>query len=401
MTVVARRPAPGLPLLIWLTIGIVGWVMVAWLAIQGISSNPPTAGFDLELVLRAGRDVAAGASAYDPAIVGGAPPEAVGLFYSYPPVVAQALAPFAAVPSGVMLLGWSVIAGAALFSVAERIRRALEPATLAGSTGLAAIAAGVLTFPFVVAILFGNLDAVFPALYGLALVAAVAPRPSDRALGGVAVAIASLAKLYPAGLGLWFAVRAVRDRGRAGAATTFVAIVTAVVALVAASLVVGGFVPWQDYVRVVAAAGRADLVDPRNVAPAAQIALLVGGDSDLARFIHVPVAALALIVTAWAAWTRRDPIEGLSIAAACSLLLLPVSWVHYPAALLPFGIAAAQRSSGRPRAGAIRGLLAASVAISIVALVWLPLLWAGVITLLAAVRLSAVDPSPGRAEAAA
>ena len=388
MTAAARRrPPPSLPLSIWLTVGVIGWAMVAWLAARGFSASPPTAGFDLELVLRAGRDVAAGRSPYDPAILAGAPPEAVGLFFSYPPVVAQAFAPFAGIPAGVMFLGWSALAMTALFAVAERIRRSLGANVLAGATGLGAVAAGALTFPFVVAILFGNLDAAFPALYGLALVAAASPRTSDRALGGVAVALAALAKLYPAGLAIWFAVRAIRDRG-SGAGTTLLAIVGAGAALLVASLVVGGLGPWQDYARVVAAAGQADLIDSRNVAPAAQIALLAGLGSDTARLIHLPIAVAAVLVTVWAAWVRPDPVESLAIAAVCTLVLLPVSWIHYPAALIPFGVAAALRSRGMSGGSTVRWLLAASVAISIVALVWLPLLWVGVATALIAVHRS-------------
>jgi hypothetical protein len=400
VTAVARpRPPASLPLLIWLTIAVVGWTMIAWLAIGAFSAQPPTAAFDLELLLEGGREVAAGRSPYDPALIAGAAPEAVGLFFSYPPVVAQSLAPFAAVPSGVMFLGWSIAAIAMLFVVTERIRRALRADVLPRVTGLAAVAAGALTFPFVVAILFGNLDAFFPALYGLALVGAVSPRPADKTLGGVAVALATLTKLYPAGLTVWFAVRAIRNRARRGSATTILAIVGAGGALVAASLLVGGVTPWLDYARVVAAAGQADLVDPRNVAPGAQIALLVGGGSDIARLIHLPIAIAALVVIAWAAWARADPVESLAIAAACSLVLLPVSWVHYPAALLPFGVAAALRSRGLPRASMVRSLLAVSVAISIVALAWLPLLWLGVVTALVAVRLSAAEggsPDTGR-----
>jgi hypothetical protein len=96
----------------------------------------------------------------------------------------------------------------------------------------------------------------------------------------------------------------------------------------------------------------------------------------------------AVLVTAWAAWARPDPVESLAIAAACSLVLLPVSWIHYPAALIPFGIAAAVRSRGRRDGGIVRWLLAASVGVSIVALLWLPLLWVGVGTTLLAVHRS-------------
>ena len=56
--------------------GVVAWAGLIWLAMQMFATNPPTAAFDLELLLKAGRDVAAGRSPYDPAIVAAAAPVA-------------------------------------------------------------------------------------------------------------------------------------------------------------------------------------------------------------------------------------------------------------------------------------------------------------------------------------
>src|SRR3954467_8230833 len=91
-------------------VGILGWAGLIWLGVQLYATNPPTAAFDLELLLRAGRDVAAGRSPYDAAMLAGTAPVAERLFYSYPPVVAQAMALMAAIPSPVMFVAWTVAA---------------------------------------------------------------------------------------------------------------------------------------------------------------------------------------------------------------------------------------------------------------------------------------------------
>jgi hypothetical protein len=151
-------------------------------------------------------------------------------------------------------------------------------------------------------------------------------------------------------------------------------------ALLLASLIVGGLAPWQDYGQVLSAATRSDLVDVRNVSPAAQLALLVGGDSGLARLIQVPVAALAVLAIGWAAWTRRDPVESLAIAAAATLILLPISWIHYPAAMIPFAAAAVLRTVGADGSVSreIRLAVTASIVVADAALIFLPLMWLAV-----------------------
>ena len=91
-------------------VGLVGWAGLVYLGIRLYSTTPPTAAFDLELLLGAGRAVAAGRSPYDPAMLAGAAPVAERLFYSYPPVVAQAMALVSAIPSAVMFVAWTVAA---------------------------------------------------------------------------------------------------------------------------------------------------------------------------------------------------------------------------------------------------------------------------------------------------
>jgi hypothetical protein len=380
------RPRPiALPTAIWLVVALVGWTMIAWLGVRLFSASPPAAGFDLELLIRAGRAVAAGASPYDPALVAGTAPGATSLFFSYPPVVAQAFALVAWAPSGLIFIAWAVGAVAAMLAVGERVRRTIRDSAPARGVGLATLAVASLTFPFTVAVLFGNVDAFFPALYGLALVAAVAPSRSTSIAGGIAIAIAAVAKLYPAGLGLWFAVRAARDRR--SLATVAAAILTVGI-LVLVSLAIGGLNPWRDYVSAVGSASRAELLDPRNIAPAALLARLIGGSSDVARLIQILVSAAAAVTIAWAAWKRPDPVESLAIAATATFVLLPVTWVHYPAALIPFGIAALLRADG-PASRTTRVLIGGAIVVAGVSLFWLPLLWVAVGLAIAGVRASA------------
>jgi hypothetical protein len=380
----SSRPVP-LPTAIWIVIAVIGWAMIAWLGIRLYSATPRAAGFDLELLLRAGRDVAAGRSPYDPALLGGTAPDATGLFFSYPPIVAQAFVLISFAPSAVVFLAWSIGAVAALLAVAKRLRETIRAAASAGSVALAVLAVASLTFPFTIAVLFGNVDAFFPALYGLALVAAISPRRSAGIAGGLAVAIAAAAKLYPAGLGLWFAVRAIRDRR---ALLTVAVAVGGAAVLIAVSLAVGGLNPWRDYATVLGAASRAELLDPDNVAPAAIIARLLGRDSDFARLAQILISAGAVVATVWAAWKRPDPVESLAIAAAATLTLLPVTWIHYPAALIPFGVAALLRSHGRA-AAQTRLLIGAAVVAAGASIAFLPLLWLAIALLLAGVQASA------------
>jgi alpha-1,2-mannosyltransferase len=376
---------------IWIVVAVIGWSMIGWLAVRLFSANPPAAGFDLELLLRAGRDVAAGRSPYDPALLAGAAPEATGLFFSYPPLVAQAFAVVSLVPSGAFFAAWSIGAVAVLVAVTDRLRRATRVAASPTLAALAVLAIASLTFPFTIAILFGNVDAFFPALYGLALVAAVSPSRSSGIAGGLAIAIATATKLYPAGLGIWFASRALRDRG---AAVVVVSAIASAAVLLVVSLVVGGVEPWRDYITVVGAASRAELLDPDNVGLGAVFARLLGSDSDFARLAQILVSIVAVAAIVWAAWKRPEPVESLAIAATATLALLPVTWIHYPAALIPFAVAALLRSDGPP-AMRTRSLIGGAVVVAGASLVWLPLLWLAILLALAGVHASTAKVPTG------
>jgi len=378
--------------------GTLGWIGVVAIAVQLAAATPSNLGFDLELLLDAGRDVASGRSPYAAELVSGTAPTATHLFYSYSPPVAQAMAILAFLPSSVAFLAWSLVAVAGLLAVTEGLRRHYAPDRSRFEVLAVTVAVAPLILPLAVGLLFGNYDVLFPLLYGAMLLAAVAPTRASTIVGGAALVVASL-KIHPASMGLWFLVRAVRERrdddGRPGGSLRVLAaaVVIGLVVLVL-SVVLGGHGPWADYAQVIRAGTRAVIVDPRNAGIAALVADWVGGGDELARTLHLAVGAAALVVTAWAAWRRRDPVESFAWATAASLVTLPVTWYHYPSALIPIAIAAALRARGsdsRP----VWSLLVAAGLVAAVSIAALPLLYVAMGLVIAAARRSA--PAPARA----
>jgi hypothetical protein len=222
------------------------------------------------------------------------------------------------------------------------------------------------------------------------LLAAVAPGRRTAIGGGVGLALAAL-KLHPASMGVWFVIRAVRDRrpeGRHAARIVIATAIAAVVAMVVVSLVLGGYPLWVEYAGVVRAGAGATIVDPRNAGLAAQLVGSVGGDDGLARSLHVVVGVLAVGLTAWAAWRRADPLESFAWATAASLATLPVTWYHYPSALLPIAAAALLRATGQDTRR-VALLVTLSGVVAAIAIVWLPLLWVAIALMVAAARSSA------------
>jgi hypothetical protein len=338
--------------LVLLVVGGFAWAGLVSIGMTLATTQAVGVGFDLRLLLEAGQKAAAGQPLYNPLMVSGAAVEAQSLFYSYPPFVAQFLAPIGSVLHPVVLVAWAVIATLGLAWVGLRIaRRFASPGTEVGALAvvLPIVALAPFVLPYGIGMLFGNLNTIFPLLYGLMLLGAVGGSRGDRIVAGVALGVAAATKLHPASLGLWFLVRGLRSRRDGLVPRSWEVVGWAIatgVALLAASLLIGGLQPWQDYLAVVRAGTGADLVDPRNMGPAGQLGLALGLDTPTVRLVHLGVAVAAIAVTAWSAWSRRDPVESLAWAAVASLVTLPVTWYHYPAALIPFAIAALARLPG-------------------------------------------------------
>jgi hypothetical protein len=267
-------------------------------------------------------------------------------------------------------------------------------------------------FPFAIAILFGNLDAAFPLLYGLMLVGVLGRTAVARFASGAGLAVAAIAKVGPAAMALWFLVRGLRDRRRGLPGSddstrlgppglpvpwrVLVAGVAVGLAVVLASVVAGGIQPWFDYLTVLRAGSGADVVDVRNIAPASQLGLLLGGSEGVARPAQIVVTAVALLGTAAAAWFPDDVLESFGWATVASLIVLPVAWFHYPVALVPVGIAAWLRSDPAARRSVV-ALLGLAVAVGIVSIALPVSVWLAVALVLVAVRRSAPDddaPAP-------
>ena len=126
--------------------------------------------------------------------------------------MAQLLSVVSAVPTAAMLLLWGAASVGGLMLVTEALRRRLAPATSALAGLAPVLAAAPLVFPFSVALMFGNLDAWFPLVYGLLLLAALGAGRSTRIAAGIGLGAAIVAKLHPASLLVWLAVRGRHQR---------------------------------------------------------------------------------------------------------------------------------------------------------------------------------------------
>jgi hypothetical protein len=369
----------------WLVAGVIAWAGVGWIGWTLWNQDPPRAGFDLALLLEGARAVAAGQSPYDPAMLAGGSPSATDLFYSYPPPVAQAMQVVAWLPNGVVLVLWAIGATLGLGHIAAEIaRRDGRDEPTSTVIGAKAIAVAPMVLPFAVAILFGNLDVWYPLAYGALLLTILgSPSRLTLAAGGAAIAVVAIAKLHPASLLLWIAARAWAEGGGQQGRVLTASIVTGL-AIVAASVLLGGIVVWQDYAMVVRAGAGADLVDPRNIGPVSLLGQVTGMAPESLRSAQVVVTLGAAAVMVLAALRIRDPLASLAVAFTASLVVLPVTWYHYPVALIPVGIALVIAS---PKAWP---LVALAIVVAGVAIAFPPFVWVAVAIILAAVwRLAA------------
>jgi hypothetical protein len=340
----------------WAVLGVAGWVGLVVIAAQLAAMVPPRAGDDLRLLIEAAGRWRDGAALYG---VAGANSSLVaeGLFYSYPPLVAQALVPLTSFRFEVVLAAWAVGAATGLTIVARQLGQIGRRVTLP------AVALTAFIYPFSVATLFGNVNAWFPFLFGLVLVAVLLPSRKSTIAGGVAVAVASAAKLHPAILGAWLLARRWRNGPADPGGRILAVAIASGLGLLAASLVIGGVGPWADYVAFLrGGAAQADIVSTLNIGPASQIAQAFGLSEAAARTIQVPITFAAVAAAIAAGRLLEDPVASFGAAAIASLVVLPVTWFHYPVALIPVAIAAAARAESTARRPTLAALVAAVVA---------------------------------------
>jgi hypothetical protein len=416
-----RRPLAnrGFRRLIWLLIGAIGWLGLVLLGAALFAQRPPRAGFDLALILEAGRRVAGGTSPYVAGAVGQGT-QVESLFYSYPPPVAQAASLIAGLPTGLVLVATGLAATLGFAAVVAALARREAPGSPAIDAVLPAVALAPFVYPFAIALLFGNVDAWFPLAYGAVLLGATGGLGARgagaaggttgwRLGGGIAIGLVSLAKLHPAAILGWLAIRGLADhrrngpdgatsgRGRVAAAWATLGVALATMAVVTAvSVLIWGTGPWAEYLNVLRAGTGADFVSRLNVGPASQLALL-SGDSTFALRIAPIVTAGALAATAAAAWFLRPATLSLAVAAAASLVVSPITWFHYPVALLPFAAAAWVQARGTAGAGRTAGLLIGALVVAALSISEPVAVWLAVALVLAACVPPAVAASRAHA----
>jgi len=325
------------------------------------------------------------------------------LFFSYPPPVAQAASLIGGLSDALVLTILAGLASIGFGFVAATLARSARAAGASSSGDVAdvvlpAVALAPFAFPFAVAILFGNLDATFPFVYGALLIGVTGGSRGWQVGGGVALGIVTVAKVHPGALLVWLAIAGLRARSStSGAARTSGstrpaewAILTAALGtmavVVAASLAVGGVGPWSDYLDVVRSASGADLVTRLNIGPASQLALITG-QTALAGQVAPIVGVLAALAAAIAGWFIRS--RGLSFAAgtAASLVVLPVTWFHYPVAFLPLAVHAWSGARGGAGARSTASLILAALVVAGLAVVLPVAVWLAVVLVVAAERV--------------
>jgi hypothetical protein len=374
--------------LVWAIVGVLGWLGLVALGVSLFGQHPPRAGFDLTLILDAGRRVAAGQSPYlAGSVTTGTQVE--DLFYSYPPPVAQAFAAVGSLSNGVVLTAFGLVAVAGFSVVAAGLARIRADPDDAGRGPALDVLAPVLglapyVYPFAIALLFGNLDALFPFAYGAVLLAILARSAGWPLAGGIAIGLVTLAKLHPGGLLVWLVVRGVRERRSTAQGssspgspswTTLAWAVGSIAVVGVVSLVVWGTGPWADYLSLLRAGTGAAFSSSLNIGPASQLALLLGDPGAAPRLAPV-VSAVALTVTAVVAYAVRSTLLSFAFAAAASLVISPITWFHYPVAMLPVAVAAwvaarTQRAAVPVALLLLTALVVAAAAIAAPVLVWL------------------------------
>jgi alpha-1,2-mannosyltransferase len=263
------------------------------------------------------------------------------LGFLYPPPFAAVLSPFAAMlpPDGGLAGVLWMLLGAALVAVstaaivrAERLGDRLTPALRTYAVVLFVVAA--LVFPPLIAELsVGNVHIEILALLSLGWLGL---RRGDRRgdiLGGAAIGVAALLKVFP---GLLIAWLLLTRRWRAAAGSVLAAAVLAV-----ATLPLTGTQPWLDYPTVLANMGPIlDIHD--SVSATMWLAPAVG--FSLARLV-VTAFGVGLLVLA----SRLRPASvSFALVAAVSVLIAPTVFHHYLAVLvLPLLLAIAGGVSWR------------------------------------------------------
>lgn len=394
--------------LVWAIAGLMSWITLGLMTDHLISVGRIMQS-DLQALLRAGQRVARMLTPYEVTLHGSSV-KINSLFYSYPPPMAQLFSLFSSVSIETLLVVWGIAATLGLICIAALLGSRISNAHSRAETALALFAIAPIFYPYSAALLYGNADSWFPFLYGVILLGALEGRSTRGRLspvvGGVALGLASIIKLQPASVHLWFLVRGWHQlrsvpnlsphigekslfrRKCPPAWLTLLASLATLISLVTASLLSGGTGLWADYFHFLRSSDAISLTSLGNIGPGSQIALLLGRDS-LAWPIATLTSIAALCLTAWAARSRRDVIESLAWACIASLVVLPVTWYHYLSLLIPFGIATYARCRTMEKPVPVYVLLICGVLVADVSFLFPVGGWVGASIIMIAIHRSA------------
>jgi alpha-1,2-mannosyltransferase len=321
----ALRSAYGLRLLFDPTFGrlAIAIVLALTLALRAIQivalSGDEFWGYDLSAYFAAGERVLDGRSPYEPFQLDGPYSPHLAQLYLYPPFLAVLFAPIAAATSDYRVANWLWGAvGVGILVVAAVVLSRRE--RIAAGRDLTLLLMAVLAFaPVAGEIFIGNVHLLLAGLLVGAWVSLRSGSTRGEMAAGAFVAVATLIKVFPGLLILWFVLV-----GRPRAA---VASLVTIGLLVLLTIPFVGLEPWLDYPNVLLSLGPPEQLT-HVLAPSAWLSQVM--PEPLARALVIGTALVAIV---WATRRRSEAIS-YAVTVAASLLIAPALFHHYLALML-------------------------------------------------------------------
>jgi hypothetical protein len=252
--------------------------------------------------------------------------------YLYPPFFAVAMTPFAVLFDDYRVANWAWAAVGAVALIASVLLVSRRESLAVGRPALPLVGAAFAFPPVIGELVMGNVHLVVLGLLGVAWWSVersreVAASPATATwrtrrgdvLAGALVGLATLIKLFPAVVILWFVVT---QRWTAAAASF-----CTLLALALLTLPVVGLDPWLDYPTVLLNLGApVDTTD--TVAPTVWVSAVL--PPLVARLV---VVGIGLAFVLWSIRRRSAPVS-FAIAVAVSILVAPALYHHYLAVLV-------------------------------------------------------------------
>ena len=277
-------------------------------------------GYDLSSYTGSGQLVLDGKSPYwDFQLEGTYKPQGPRGLYTYPPFLAVAFVPAAAVFEDDTFANWFWLAiGATLLAIV--VLRVARREHVADGWDLVLLLMAAFAFAPVQGELFiGNVHLLLLGLLGGAWLALRRGTQAGELLGGALIATAAMVKIFPGVMVVWLLL--------AGRYRAFVAALVTLVGLVLVTLPVVGLQPWLDYPTVLLNLGP-PVEFGHVLAPSAWLWTVM--PEPLARAIVLTTAGVVLV---YATLRRTEPVS-FAIAVALSILIAPALYHHYLAIMI-------------------------------------------------------------------